>query len=89
MKNLSEAKLRKIIREESQETVKETVHETLKGLGVDVEHPIEVQNDLSALREWRLLWSAGRKRAVIAIVGVLATAAVSSIILAFRSLFGK
>jgi hypothetical protein len=89
MKNLSEAKLRQIIREESSQTVKTTVKETLRGLGVDVDHPLEVQNDLSALREWRVLWSASRKRAVIAVVGVLATAAVTSILMAIRTIFGK
>ena len=40
---------------DTREIVKQTVRETLTTLGFDVRHPLEVQKDMAALREVRLL----------------------------------
>jgi hypothetical protein len=85
----SKAELREIMRDTARETARETVRETLQGLGVDMDDPVAVQHDFAFIREWRTLWASARRRAVIATVGVLITAAVGAILVSLRSLFTK
>lgn len=44
-----------IMQQVASETAKKTVQETLLALGLDTDHPIEVQKDLATLREVRSL----------------------------------
>lgn len=52
--------------------VKETVRETLIGLGVDAEDPTEVQQDLAFLRRWRTDAAAVGLQTVIAVIVAVA-----------------
>ncbi len=69
----SQRELREIMRETARETAKETVAETLRGLGVNVDNPLETQRDFLALHEWRTSIQAVRKKALITLVGVVVT----------------
>lgn len=52
--------------------VKETVRETLVGLGIDAEDPTEVQQDLAFLRRWRTDSAAVGLQTVIAVIVAVA-----------------
>lgn len=52
--------------------VKETVRETLIGLGFDAEDPTEVQRDLAFLRRWRTNSAAVGLQTVIAVIVAVA-----------------
>lgn len=62
--------LREIMRDTAREAATETVRETLRGLGVNVDDPIETQKDFQALHDWRTSFQAIRKRALVTAVGV-------------------
>lgn len=85
----SKDELREIMRETARETAHETVRETLQGLGVDMSDPVAVQHDFAFIREWRTVWASARKRAIIATVGVLVSAAVGAVWIALRGFFAK
>lgn len=61
------------------EIIRETVFETLKSLGIDVTHPMEVQADLRSLREWRQSMKAIWRSAVLGFVGILITGACAAL----------
>ena len=65
-------------REEVREVVKDTVRETLTALGLDAQDPIEVQRDLSWVRQTRLASAAMRAKAGAAVLGLLLTAAATA-----------
>lgn len=75
-------------KDELRELMKDTVHETLKGLGVDVDRPTEMQHDLAYLREFRTYTSAMVKRALVTAVGALVTGGLALLLLGIRSYLG-
>lgn len=54
-----------------QEIVRQTVHETLVGMGVDTTDPLQMQRDFQALRDWRRASETIRSRSTLTIVGIL------------------
>lgn len=74
---LTDGQLRKI--------VKDTVHETLTTMGVDVEEPLEMQKDFQHLREWRGTTTVAKKYALKTVVGVVVAGAVAAFWLGFKS----
>jgi hypothetical protein len=50
-----DAESRLMMQQVAEETAKKTVSETLTRLGVDHQHPIEIQKDFATLRELRVL----------------------------------
>ena len=67
------------IRQIVRDTAVETSRETLRGLGVDVDHPLDVQKDFAALRDWRLSMASIRRRALVSAIGVLATGTLAAL----------
>lgn len=57
---MTEAEIKKI--------VKEAVHETLLGIGLDMEDPTEVQQDFAFVRHWRTNSAAVKQQGFTAIV---------------------
>lgn len=77
---LSKAELRAIMVEVAEEAADRAVRKTLTGLGVDVDHPLEMQRDFQSLRECRRLLGSARSKVLLtilglAIMGILAAAA--------------
>ncbi len=58
-------------KDEIRDIIRETVKETLRGLGVDTSHPLEVQADLRSLREWRTAMRSIRRNAFLAFIGIV------------------
>lgn len=75
----------KIDREELREIVRETVRETMRELGVDTEDMLEVQRDMSFLRDLRKARDSATAKAVVVAVGVLITAALGALALGIKS----
>lgn len=76
-------------REELRELMQQTVCETLTRLGIDVRNPIELQADMRALREWRLLMKAIRKSAIVSLLGLLVTGLGTATWIGIKSFFKK
>jgi len=59
---------------EIKRVVAAAVEETLMKLGIDSEDPIEVQKDMSFLREWRSSTAAVKRHGLIVSVGTIVLA---------------
>jgi len=55
--NYMDTETRALMRELAEESAEKAVRRTLTALGIDHENPLEVQKDLAALRELRMLTS--------------------------------
>lgn len=60
------------------ETAKETAQEVLRGLGADVDHPNEMQTDFVALREFRVVMHAARRKITVVSVGAIAAGLIAA-----------
>lgn len=67
MADFTKLELKELIRE----VARETARETLRGLGADVDHPLEMQNDFVTLRSWRKAMDAVRNKILLTVVGVI------------------
>ena len=65
--------------------VKETVAETLKGLGVDTSDPLAMQRDFAHVRSWRESTEAIKHKGMLTVLGILITGAGGLIWLAIKS----
>ena len=81
----SKEELEEIMQKIARVTAKETVRETFQGLGVDMSDPISVQHDFAFVREFRTTWASARRRTVIVLVGVLASAGAGALWLGIRA----
>lgn len=66
------------------QVVREAVHETLISLGVDAASPLTVQQDMHFIRELRSASERVRSRGLLALVGILVTAAAGAIWLGIK-----
>ncbi len=74
---LSERALRRLIRE--------TVHETLIGMGIDATNPIELQQDFQHLRDWRRSTQAVKRKGLLTVVGMAVAGLAALVWLALSS----
>ena len=74
---MSERALRRLIRE--------TVHETLIGMGIDTSNPIELQQDFQHLRDWRLSTQAVKRKGLMTVVGMAVAGLAALVWLALTS----
>ena len=74
---LSERALRRLIRE--------TVHETLIGMGIDATNPIELQQDFQHLRDWRRSTQAVKRKGLLTVVGMAVAGLAALVWLALTS----
>jgi len=72
-------------RDELKDLAKETAHEVLRGLGVDVDEPLEFQKDMAHVREWRKSSAAVKSAGLLAAVGVLVTGTLGALWLGIKS----
>lgn len=68
-----------------EETIKQTVHETLTELGIDHADPHEMQKDFAHLREARTTMEAVRSKGILTIIGFLVTGIVASVWLGIKA----
>lgn len=64
--------------------VEETVEATLIRLGVNADDPIEVQRDMSFLRDWRTSTAAVKRHGLFTAIGVLVVSGIGLIWLAIK-----
>lgn len=72
-------------RDELKDLAKETAHEVLRGLGVDVDEPLEFQKDMAHVRDWRKSSEAVKRSGLLAAVGVLVTGTLGALWLGIKS----
>lgn len=70
--------------EQLRQLMRETVSETLLGLGIADQDPIAMQRDFAFLRQWRSSTESIRSKAMLTAVGLVVTAAVGYLWLAFK-----
>jgi len=78
-----------LTKDELKEIVKDTVHETLTGVGIESSDPIEMQKDFNHLREWRLVVNDVRKKSILTVCGLLLTGVLAFIWIGFKISVGK
>jgi len=69
--------------------VKETVHETLSSIGLEANQIGEVQRDFIFLRSMRMTHEKVTGKALLTIVGLLATATITLLVMGFRSFMSE
>lgn len=75
---LTEIELRRVIRE--------TVHETLVGLGIEPDDPNEMQKDFIHLRDMRLTVEQVKKRSIFTMIGLIVAGLVTALWLGIQQL---
>ncbi len=70
-----------------EETIRETVHETLTELGIDHAEPREMQKDFAHLREARVTMEQIRNKGIMALVGFLVAGVLSASWLGIKHYF--
>lgn len=66
-------------------TAEETVATTLRGLGVNVDEPLEVQRDFQVLHEWRVSMEKVRTKALLTAVAVIIPGILAALYLGIKS----
>lgn len=75
---------REELRELIRETVQETVKTTLTEIGMDTRDPIQLQRDMSFLRDLRKARDSASAKAIVVAVGILVTAAIGAMVMGFK-----
>ena len=73
-----------LTRDELREVIQETVRETLTELGIDSEHALEMQRDMSFLRDLREARDSAAARTLVVAVGILLTAMIGALALGVK-----
>jgi len=100
---MEDHELHELIRHTSQETAKETaeamgeeirkrvdegVSDALTRVGIDMGDPIEVQQDMSFVRDWRKTARAVKRKGMITAAGILVTGILGAIWIGIKSVLG-
>lgn len=72
--------------DEIQQLIRETVHETLTGLGFDPDEPIEAQRDMQFIRDWRRASESVKSKALVTVIGILVCGTAGALILGLKTL---
>lgn len=59
----------------AEEASRKVIQETLLALGINKDQPLELQKDMSFLRDWRTASDEVKKKSIMTIVGILITGA--------------
>lgn len=73
----------------AKQVARETVSETLRGLGLDTKESIEAQKDFAWLRQWRKSSEDIKRKSIITIISVFITGLMGLIWISATNLFGK
>ena len=76
-------------KDEVKELVVATVHETLVGLGADPKHPIEMQKDFQAMRQFRQTSEAIKRKGIVTLIGTLVVSILALIGFGLKDYFGR
>lgn len=86
---LREDDISHLLREDVRRVIKHTVQETLLALGIDSSNPIEFQNDMRTLREWRLSSKVIRRGAIMGVLLTLGSGALAALWIGIKALLTK
>lgn len=75
--------------EEVREIVRETVSQTLEGLGLDTSKPEELRRDFVHLRNWRETTQAVQRHGIFTAVGILVAGLAAAAWLGLQYLLGS
>lgn len=76
------------MRDEIRQQVDEGVSDAMTRVGIDMDNPIQVQQDMSYLRDWRKTAKAVKRKGAITAVGILVTGLVGAVWLGLKSMIG-
>lgn len=76
-------------REELRGVVSEAVKETLTQLGIQSDHPIEMQRDFQHLRQWRRAGEDLKSKGFVVLMTIFLTGLISMLLLGVKSWLGK
>lgn len=76
-----------VTREELADLMSKTVRQTLTEIGMDHNQPIELQRDMSFLRDLRRARDSVKGKALLVSIGVIATTALGAMALGIRHWF--
>ena len=68
-----------------EDLIKATVHNTLIQIGVDHEHPLEMQKDFQHLRDWRVSTDSVKRKSLLTFTGLLISGIVAAVVMAIRN----
>jgi len=74
------------MRDEIRGQVDEGVSDALTRVGIDMGDPIEVQQDMSFVRDWRKTARAVKRKGAITAVGILVTGVLGAVWLGLKSM---
>ena len=74
--------------EKQRELIKETVHETLLSLGLEIDDPIKMQKDFQHLREWREASESLKSHGLTTLVGILLAGMIGAIWIGIKNVLG-
>jgi len=76
----------RLTEEELRTVMTEAVDTALVRLGVDVENPIQMQQDFQHLREWREATSSMKRKGLVVITGTLVAGGLAAAFVGIKSL---
>ena len=77
-----------LINDVAEEAANKTVERTMTSLGVDIDHPLEVQADFRFMRAMRLTWTSTKSRSLFIALGLMITGFFSFFWAAVKSSMG-
>ncbi len=75
--------------QELEALLEKTVRRTLVSIGIDVDHPVEMQRDFNFVREWRSSVKAIRRNSILTAIGVVVTGSLGLLWLGINSFLSK
>lgn len=78
-----------LTKSELHSVVKDTVNETLSGLGIDYTKPQEFQRDMQHLRDWRVASQTVKRHALLTAMGIFITGALAAVWVGFSELLQR
>ena len=78
-----------LTREELQNLVRQSVHETLTSLGIDSDDPMEMQRDFKWLREFRQSAGSLKQKSVWAIIFTLISGGGALLVMGLKTLLSS
>lgn len=76
---MSQSEPEVLTRDEMKEVFKEVLHEMFLSLGVDPEHPIEMQKDFQHLREWREATNSLKRHGFLTAIAIIVAGALGAV----------
>lgn len=89
MDSNSPEKNRVLSEQELEDLMERAVSRTLTKLGIDTDHPLEVQRDLQFVRDWRITTESLRGKTIVAAIGIVVAGAMGVFWLGLKAIMAR